>query len=522
MGQKRRFRMRSLYVKFLCIFTTTLILVSFLSGVIMYNLVEDYLIDSKVGDMGKAVEDLHTFWVQYFLSEEYDAETNSATKGDPASRSYLQNLTSRMELYSQLLGAVIFIANKDGAIQESYPLLYNDVGRDTIGKKFLPNDVVINLNYYDDKYYFPHKAQFQSCLSEPDYLVNSTDFYGLFDEAYLTVSKRISFVYPETKESVVEGSISIAVPIPEITQARTSVVQYFVVATLIAVLVEVIILAVFTRKLTDPIRSLQEAAARLSSGDFHERIQRTTNDEIGDLMDSFNKMTVALENLDSVRNDFIANVSHELRTPMTSIGGFIEGILDGVIPEERQKEYLERVHQEIGRMNTMVNELLDMARLQAGKESMQVESFNVNSLICHCVVNLEPLIAERELNVETEFESKTEMVTANRNAVERVIINLIQNATKFTPNGGFIRLGTKKNKDKVEVTVADNGIGIAEEDQSLIFERFYKSDKSRSMDKKGTGLGLSIVKKILQAHGEDIHVESKLGEGTKFVFTLPR
>jgi signal transduction histidine kinase len=233
-------------------------------------------------------------------------------------------------------------------------------------------------------------------------------------------------------------------------------------------------------------------------------------------------MTIALENLDRVRNDFIANVSHELRTPMTSIGGFIDGIMDGVIPPEKHEYYLKIVISEISRLSTLVNELLDIAKMQSGNMEFHFTVFDINVDIRNCIIKLEPLINDKELQVELDLDNEQENVYGDRNSLQRVLINLIQNAIKFTPKGGTIKVYTKRLKDKVEVNVEDTGIGISKEDQAMIFERFFKSDKSRSEDKKGTGLGLSIVKKILIAHDQDIKVDSSLGKGSKFTFTVAR
>ena len=287
-------------------------------------------------------------------------------------------------------------------------------------------------------------------------------------------------------------------------------------------MIQVIVLSISTKRITEPVRALQEASRRLAAGSFERNVIRTTKDEIGDLVDSFNNMTIALENLDRVRNDFIANVSHELRTPMTSIGGFIDGIMDGVIPPEKHEYYLKIVRSEISRLSTLVNELLDIAKMQSGNMEFHFTVFDINVDIRNCIIKLEPLINDKELQVELDLDNEQENVYGDRNSLQRVLINLIQNAIKFTPKGGTIKVYTKRLKDKVEVNVEDTGIGISKEDQAMIFERFFKSDKSRSEDKKGTGLGLSIVKKILIAHDQDIKVDSSLGKGSKFTFTVAR
>ena len=238
-------------------------------------------------------------------------------------------------------------------------------------------------------------------------------------------------------------------------------------------------------------------------------------------MESFNQMQDSLANLDRMRNDFIANVSHELRTPMTSIGGFIDAILEGVIPPEKQEKYLNIVRNEITRMNTLVNDLLDVARLQSGHTKLDFKREDVNQIAVDCVSKLEPIIREKGLNTALDFQTPEAYAWVDVPSVTRVFINLIQNAVKFTNSGGTITVHTCMVRGGVQVTVEDTGQGISEEDQKMIFERFFKVDQSRGLDKKGTGLGLSLVKNIMKAHGGSVRVESKLGVGSKFIFTIP-
>jgi signal transduction histidine kinase len=228
----------------------------------------------------------------------------------------------------------------------------------------------------------------------------------------------------------------------------------------------------------------------------------------------------ALQNLENMRRGFIANVSHELRTPMTSIHGFIEGILDGTVPAEKQKEYLTIVRDEIKRLNRLTTDILDLARIEAGEVSIKPVDFNINELIRRCIIKLESFITEKDISIEASFEEEEMYVKADTDSIERVVINLVHNAIKFVQPGGKITLSTSRSKNKILVCVEDNGIGIDSNELDLIWERFYKSDKSRSKEKTGTGLGLAIVRNIINDHQQKIWVESQLGKGTKFCFTL--
>ncbi len=518
------FRQSSIFRKFLLIFTLTILLSSVLSGFIMDRLTENSFVESKVTDMRTAVESLQDLWIQYYVSYQSSVDDKNewiSNEAKEKTKAYQEKLFSRMELYEETLGAYSFIAERDGMVSMSYPLFPTD-SRETEGLLSLPKTVVDRFIFLDGHYYFSEE-QLDS-LNEDDRFYDSGDFYGLYAKEsafYATVPKRIIYIHPDTKLTVDGNCIFMSVAMPEVTKARGSIIQYFTIATVITVLIDVIVLIMITRRITNPIRALQEAAGKMAAGDFQGKIQRTTHDEIGDLVDSFNRMTESLANLDAMRNDFIANVSHELRTPMTSIGGFIDAIIDGVVPPEKQEHYLRTVRSEITRLSDLVNELLDVARLQSGKVTLNRLKYDLCELVRENIIKLEPLIQKKKIDVRTVFEHDPEYVFIDKPSIDRVFINLIQNAVKFTPEGGRITIRTVLRKDCAEVTVADTGVGIPPEDLDMIFERFYKSDKSRGLDKKGTGLGLSIAKNILLAHQQTIRAESELGKGSKFIFTLP-
>jgi signal transduction histidine kinase len=278
----------------------------------------------------------------------------------------------------------------------------------------------------------------------------------------------------------------------------------------------------FSKRITKPLKEISNAAKVIADGEFNKRLDITSQDEIGELAKSFNMMISALQNLEEMRRGFIANVSHELRTPMTSIRGFVEGIMDGTIPAEKHKYYLSIVNDETNRLNRLVNDLLDLAKMEAGEMPLTIKNFNINELLRRCVINMESLIVKKDLNIQADFEEENIFVYADKDAIERVIINLLHNAVKFTPRSGQIHIITARQKERVMISIADNGVGIEPDEVDLIWERFYKSDKSRSRDKSGTGLGLAIIRNIINEHKQQIWVESEPGRGTKFTFTLER
>lgn len=523
-------RKRPILLKFFLIFTITIVLSSVLSGVLMSGLVQRYMLNAKEEDIVRTIQALDDLWVACIQSEYNGKDSKGEWISDKLQQTYEQNLLNlqnTMEQYEGFLGdeAYIFIAKPDGAIAHAYPRLPDDTpALDSAGRKVLPEDIMDRFLVRGNTVYLPENEQYAKTIKKDEPLRDQDNFYGLYanrDVRYFTVSQRVTYIHPETKIDTLGGLVIVSVPIPNVVSARNTVVGYFVVATIAAVVLELIILIFFTKKVTDPLRELQAAAARVADGSFEQKIPKRSDDEIGALVESFNQMQESLANLDRMRNDFIANVSHELRTPMTSIGGFIDAILEGVIPPERQAKYLGIVRNEITRMNTLVNDLLDVARLQSGHTKLDFQREDVNLIAADCVSKLEPLIQEKGLNTVLDFHPPQAFAWVDVPSVTRVFINLIQNAVKFTNSGGTITVRTGLVRGGVEVTVEDTGQGISAEDQKMIFERFFKVDQSRGLDKKGTGLGLSLVKNIMKAHGGTVRVESKLGVGSKFIFTIP-
>jgi signal transduction histidine kinase len=221
-----------------------------------------------------------------------------------------------------------------------------------------------------------------------------------------------------------------------------------------------------------------------------------------------------------MRSSFVANVSHELRTPMTTISGFVEGILDGTIAEEKRPQYLEIVLDESRRLSRLVSDLLDLDKIERNQQPLDLKEFDVNELLRLNLIKLERRVEDKRLNVEVEFENDPQKVLAEKDSIARVVVNLLDNAVKFADEGGYIGVKTGTSGNDVFVAVENSGLGMEPDELERIFDRFYKTDKSRSADKIGVGLGLYIVKNIIKNHGKQIWAESALGEYTRFTFTL--
>ena len=278
----------------------------------------------------------------------------------------------------------------------------------------------------------------------------------------------------------------------------------------------------FSKRMARPLDDMAEASRKFARGDFSVRVKQEDDptDEMGALIESFNKMADSLESAEARRSEFIANISHELRTPMTTIAGFADGILDGTIPREEEDKYLRSIRDETRRLSRLVREMLDLSQMRSrASDPARRTVFDLTELICQTMLSFEDRASKKNLDVDPQLPDDPIMVTADKDAITQVIYNLIDNAVKFARAGSCIVIKLYKENGKAYVSVRDEGETIPPEDLPFIFDRFHKSDRSRSLDKDGVGLGLYLVKSIINSHDEDIAVKSENGV-TEFVFTL--
>ncbi len=299
--------------------------------------------------------------------------------------------------------------------------------------------------------------------------------------------------------------------------------QIYIICTAIPLAVLFIFLFYMTKRIIRPINDMSKAAENMSRGDFSQRIPVEGDDEIATLAATFNAMTDSLTQLEGMRRSFIANVSHELRTPMTTIGGFIDGILDGTIPPDKQEAYLTIVSSEVKRLSRLVQSMLSLARLESGEMKPNPTEFVLSELVCDVLLSQEQRIDSKNLNIDGLDDDADIFLTADRDLIYQVVYNLLDNAIKFSPESGTICIKIWQDEtEHVCLSIANDGKGIGSEHLKFIFDRFYKSDKARSANKDGTGLGLYIVKTIVDIHKGNIKVKSKPEEFTEFTVTLPK
>ncbi|MBU5486727.1 HAMP domain-containing histidine kinase [Clostridium sp. MSJ-8] len=274
------------------------------------------------------------------------------------------------------------------------------------------------------------------------------------------------------------------------------------------------------KQLVNPLKEIYLVANKLARGEVTNRIQVKSNDEIGELGRSFNLMAESLEAVDTNRRDFISNVSHELRSPITSMKGFIAGMLDGVIPKDKENYYLKLVYDEINRLSRLVNDLLDISSMEVGKFKLTIMEVDINALVKRCLLNIESKVKDKGIHINASLENEHLYVYADSDRIMQVLTNLLDNAIKYGGEEGIISVSTRIKGPKVHVAVYNKGSKMTEEEMAHIWDRFYKSDKSRT-NKESTGLGLPIVRLIMTQHKEDVWVRNER-EGVVFTFTLAK
>jgi signal transduction histidine kinase len=278
-----------------------------------------------------------------------------------------------------------------------------------------------------------------------------------------------------------------------------------------------------TKKMTKPLEAMSHSAQSYARGDFSARVpvNPDAGDEIGVLCRNFNSMADSLQRLEELRQGFIADISHELRTPMTVIQGYVDGILDGAIPAENQTEYLSIIRGEILRLSRLVARMLDISNIQSDNTAFSRQSVNVSELLRQVILGFENFIDDKALDVELLLPDNDIIVSFDSDSLMQILTNLIDNAVKFAPQNGQLSISLTHKGSKAFVSVTNSGSVIPPADLPLLFDRFYKTDKSRSSDKSGLGLGLYIVKSIIQSHGESIQVTSE-NNLTTFTFSLSK
>lgn len=402
----------------------------------------------------------------------------------------VSKLTTELQILEEYMNASVFVINKAGEIYAS------GTNQNWIGQTITNDAINLVLN--------GKITTVQGKIS------------GMFMESVLTVG------YPIMVRDNVIGGIFMCISMPEIEKNIDAMYQAGFICMLISMAVGVFLVYFSSRRISRPLMEMNEAAKVIASGNFEKRITLTSEDEVGQLAESLNNMAESLYTHEKESRAFIANISHDLRSPLTSIQGFLNAILDGTIPKEKEEYYLNIILEETQRLAKLTNNIVDLSKAQTSGVSLIKTVFDINELIRDSLEKIQPRFHEKNISANIIFAEESTLVLADPDIIQRVFQNLIDNALKFTDDNGEIEIETffKKGSNKIFISVKDNGKGISEEDQKHIFDRFFKVDTSRGKDKKGGGLGLSIVKEFIKAHEERIWVKSQVGKGSEFTFSL--
>ncbi len=339
---------------------------------------------------------------------------------------------------------------------------------------------------------------------------------NLFSEEQFMVCRAI-----KDSNGTVYGYVFSSTSAEELRTLLATISRIFIVSCIVPIVIMFFALYAIAYRFSKPLKLMSEAAKCMAKGDFSKRIPIMSDDEIGELSISFNNMTNHLAQLEQMRRSFIGNVSHELRTPMTTIAGFIDGIIDGTIGEDRRDYYLKTVSNEVKRLSRVVESTLNLAKLEAGEIQLNPTEFSISKTIVDVVISREQQIAEKQIEILGLDRLDDTKIVADYDMIYQVIYNLIDNAVKFTEFGGKITFDMLKTDKNVQFSIKNTGKGISKDGINHIFERFYKEDKARSYHASSTGLGLFIVKTIIDIHGGKIVAESIENEYTLFKVLLP-
>ena len=343
---------------------------------------------------------------------------------------------------------------------------------------------------------------------------------GLYDDRRFMVAMPIT----ASSGTAAVGIVIVSVPVAATSRVLDKISQIFLTAACAVVLVSVAAMTFFARRESRPLQDMARAANAFGHGDLEARVrvEDDYSEEMAELALAFNNMASSLQKSEYQRQEFVANVSHELKTPMTTISGYIDGILDGTIPENRREHCLHIVSDETKRLSRLVRSMLDISRLQSegGIPEEKKIHFDLEECAGQVLLTFEKKINDKHINVNVDMPEHPVVTFANQDYITQVIYNLLDNAVKFCPEGKSLGLTIREGGNKAYVAISNQGDTIPPEELPLVFDRFHKLDKSRSQNREGWGLGLYIVKTIVCSHGENISVTSRDGK-TEFTFTMP-
>ena len=405
----------------------------------------------------------------------------------------LDALSTKLEIIGESAEAYLFFTDNDGRVMiASSP--------DKLESLTVPEEMMEKIDASDADYYHVFGT-----------------LGGMLDgKSYITVSEM------RNEHGQPSGYLFLCSSGEQLTQFKQQFWSNFLLSACVMLLFASILTKILMRQLTDPLQKVTDAAQRFGGGDLSVRVEGVEGEgEAADLARTFNRMADNIQMNDNSRGQFMGNIAHELRTPMTTIKGFIDGILDGTIPPDMQNHYLQLVSEETGRLARLIQNMLDLSKLESGEYQVNARMFNIWETLTGVALSAEQRINDGMIELEGLTMDEKVLVYADPDLIHQVAYNLLDNAIKFTPAGGTIRFHVEKLGPEVEVSIWNSGQGISPEALPYVFQRFYKEDRSRGLHARGAGLGLNICKVLVNLSGGQIRVESQQGEWCRFVFTLP-
>ena len=419
---------------------------------------------------------------------EYDTQQAELPEGDE-----LDALSTKLEIIGESAEAYLFFTDNDGRVMiASSP--------DKLESLIVPEEMMEKIDASDADYYHVFGT-----------------LGGMLDgKSYITVSEM------RNEHGQPSGYLFLCSSGEQLTQFKQQFWSNFLLSACVMLLCASILTKILMRQLTDPLQKVTDAAQRFGGGDLSVRVEGVEGEgEAADLARTFNRMADNIQMNDNSRGQFMGNIAHELRTPMTTIKGFVDGILDGTIPPDMQNHYLQLVSEETGRLARLIQNMLDLSKLESGEYQVNARMFNIWETITGVALSAEQRINDGMIDIDGLTMDEKVLVYADPDLIHQVVYNLLDNAIKFTPAGGTIRFGVEKLGPEAEISIWNSGQGISPEALPYVFQRFYKEDRSRGLHARGAGLGLNICKVLVNLSGGQIRVESQQGEWCRFVFTLP-
>ena len=350
---------------------------------------------------------------------------------------------------------------------------------------------------------------------------DGSEFYAVSTLNGLYKERQYTAGVPIRNDGKLLGYVFVSLPASGLGQYLRSNIQISLLAALGVLTLTFVALYIMTERMVRPLKEMAQATRKFAEGDFSYQVKVSGRDETAELAQALNSMALSLSSVETMRRSFVANVSHELRTPMTTIAGFIDGILDGTIPAEKREYYLKIVSDEIKRLSRLVKTMLSLSRIDSGQLRLNMVDFDLLLLTGQTLLTFEKRIEDKHITIEGLEDAAPAPVHGDYDLLGQVLYNLLDNAVKFTNEGGSIQIGMKKEEGRTVCSIRNTGAGIPAEEMPRIFERFYKSDRSRGMDKNGIGLGLYIVQTAVALHKGEVLVRSVEGDYTEFSFWLP-